>query len=66
MVNGLNNSKVFLLKSRYLNTIILSIYSVSEILPPSLLTDNVYLILNTLLALLRDHPYNKETQNRRK
>ncbi len=66
MVNGLNNSKVFLLKSRYLNTIILSIYSVSEILPPSLLTDNVYLILNTLLALLRDHPYNKETLNRRK
>jgi len=58
MVNGLNNSKVFLLKSRYLNTIILSIYSVSEILPPSMLTDNVYLILNTLLALLREHPYN--------
>lgn len=62
MLDGLNTSKVFYLKKRYLNTLCLSIYSISEILPNKVLTERVHLILNTLLSLLRNHEYNKYTR----
>jgi hypothetical protein len=58
MLNGLKTSRVFYLKSRYLNTLILSIYTISDLLPAQVLTERVSLILNTLLSLLRNHEYN--------
>ena len=46
MLIGLKTSNVFFLKNRYLNMLILSIYTLSELLPPSVVTDRVSLILN--------------------
>lgn len=59
MLNGLKTSRVFYLKSRYLNTLILSIYTVSDLIPAAVLTERVSLVLNTLLSLLRNHEYNQ-------
>jgi hypothetical protein len=38
---GLKQSNVYYLTSRYLNTIVVGIYSISNLLPPKVLTEKI-------------------------
>ncbi|CAD8140880.1 unnamed protein product [Paramecium pentaurelia] len=56
---GLQSSKVFFLKQRYLNTIVVGVYSISQLLTPKILTEKIQIILKTLLQLLEQCEYNQ-------
>ncbi|CAD8052257.1 unnamed protein product [Paramecium primaurelia] len=58
LVIGLKLAKVYYLKQRYLNTIVVGIYSISYLLPPKILNEKIILIITTLLALLKQCEYN--------
>lgn len=62
LLNGLKKSNVFFLKSRYLNTLVLSVYTISDMFQPRLLMERVQQMMDTLLSLLRNHEYNKEVR----
>lgn len=62
LLNGLKKSNVFFLKSRYLNTLVLSVYTISDMFQPRLLMERVQQMMDTLLSLLRNNEYNKEVR----
>lgn len=54
-LNGLKHSSVFFTKSRYLNAIVISIYTLSDMLDKHTLTERVNQIINTIMNLVQKH-----------
>ncbi|CAD8058712.1 unnamed protein product [Paramecium sonneborni] len=58
LVFGLKQAQVYYLKQRYLNTIVVGIYSISYLLPPKIINEKIILIITSLLSLLKSCEYN--------
>ncbi|CAD8055261.1 unnamed protein product [Paramecium sonneborni] len=56
---GLQSSQVYFLKQRYLNTIVVGVYSISQLLPPRIITEKIQIIVITMLKLLEECEYNQ-------